>query len=149
MLHNPVYRKRRNYQSQIIDRVTEKYVPEDYPQYGSKYRPSAFPAVNIIEYDQDYKIELAAPGFCKEDYNLELDNDVIRISSTKKEVDEDAFTRNPKQEFSYHKFEKSFTLPDNADREDISASCNDGILAVHIPKKMMEKMPKSRIIEVK
>ncbi|MGK7390450.1 MAG: Hsp20/alpha crystallin family protein [Candidatus Cyclobacteriaceae bacterium M2_1C_046] len=144
------YPKRRN-QSQFMDRFTGRDVQEDYPydRSGPKYRPTAFPAVNIVEYDKDYRIELASPGLCKKDYDIELDNDVLRIASNKKKVDEDTSARYSRQEFGYREFEKAFILPDNADREEISASCNDGILAIHIPKKIIESRPKSRIIKVK
>lgn len=93
------------------------------------------PAVNISENKLRYKIEIGAPGLCKEDYNLSIDNDIIKIKATKeadREEKEDTYTR---KEFGYTGFERSFTLPDAADTDEISASCKDGVLQIIVPKK--------------
>ncbi|MCF8345137.1 MAG: Hsp20 family protein, partial [Bacteroidales bacterium] len=74
------------------------------------------PAVNIIEGNEDFKIEVAAPGLNKKDFKIDLDRNVLTVSSEKKEEkkekDEDKFMR---REFSYSSFSRSFTLPDSVD----------------------------------
>lgn len=137
--------------SEFNHRVSGQDILNDYPheRSGKEFTPSGFPAVNVIEYDKDYSIEIAAPGLCKKDYDLKLDNDVLRIRSTKEKIDPDTSAKYSRREFGYREFEKTFILPENADRDSISASCNDGVLAIHIPKKVIENRPKSNIIKIK
>lgn len=95
------------------------------------------PAVNIKEEDEAFEVELAAPGMAKEDFHIELDKDVLTISSEHKEEQEDKqederFTR---REFSYQSFSRSFTLPQSADGDKIEARYDNGVLYIHIPKK--------------
>ncbi|MFD2561627.1 Hsp20/alpha crystallin family protein [Aquimarina rubra] len=106
------------------------------------------PAVNVKENDNDFVIELAAPGLVKEDFNIELDNDVLMISSeVKNETTEekDNYTR---KEFSYSTFKRSFTLPDTVNSVDILASYDNGILSVTLPKKEEAKVQPKRLIEI-
>lgn len=94
------------------------------------------PAVNIKENTDGFDVEVAAPGFDKKDFNIELNNDLLTISSEKKienEVKEDS--RFTKREFSYQSFSRSFTIPITVEREKISAKYDSGILKIHIPKK--------------
>jgi len=106
------------------------------------------PAVNIKETPVEYIIEMAAAGMKKEDFNINLDRNIIKISSEisyENSEKEENYTR---KEFSYNSFERSFVLPEAANREDIKASYKDGVLEVIIPKKEEAKLlPKS--IEIK
>jgi HSP20 family protein len=92
--------------------------------------------VNIKESTDEFEVELAAPGLDKKDFNIELNNDMLTISSEKKienEVKEgQQFAR---REFSYQSFSRSFTLPNTVDNEKIRAKYENGILRVSIPKK--------------
>lgn len=109
------------------------------------------PAVNIKENDESFKIEVAAPGLKKEDFNVELDQNVLTISfeqkGEKEEKDEkEKFTR---REFSYSSFKRSFTIPENVvNAEEINAQYNDGILSLHLPKKEEAKVQAKRLIEI-
>lgn len=107
------------------------------------------PAVNVKETDNDFKVELAAPGLNKEDFNIELDNDVLTISSelkSEKETKEEGkYTR---KEFSYQAFKRSFTLPETIDGTGINASYDNGVLAVTLPKKEEAKVQPKRLIEI-
>lgn len=107
------------------------------------------PAVNVKETDEDFTIELAAPGLAKEDFNIELDNDVLTISSEvkseKETVNEGKYTR---KEFNYSSFKRSFNLPDTIEVSKIDASHNNGILAVVLPKKEEAKVQPKRLIEI-
>ena len=106
------------------------------------------PSVNTREGDYAYHVEVDLPGVKKEDINVDLKNDVLTISGerkTKSEIKEKDYY---KQECSYGKFQRSFTLPDNVDVENIEANSEDGVLEVVIPKlKKVEK--ESKKIEVK
>lgn len=98
------------------------------------------PSVNTREGEYAYHIEVDLPGVKKEDINVDVKNDVLTISGerkTKKEVKEKDYY---KMESSYGKFQRSFTLPDNTDTENIEANSKDGVLEVIIPK--MEKSKK-------
>ena len=109
---------------------------------------SNLPAVNIMEGERDFILELAVPGQKKEDINVELDNDVLTISmETQSEVDEKQgeYTR---REFRYTSFKRAFTLPESVNQEDINADYKDGILRFTLPKKE-EALPKAkRLIEI-
>ncbi len=92
------------------------------------------PAVNISENADAFKIELAAPGISKEDFKINLEKDVISISTEKKQETKEENTQYTRKEFSYHSFKRSFTLPENANKEDIKAEYKDGVLHIAIPK---------------
>lgn len=98
------------------------------------------PKVNIQEDDNGYSIELAAPGLKKGDFNIEIDDHVMTISSEQQEEHSDE--KYAVKEFSYRSFRRSFTLPKIADSEKVKASYKEGILSVSIPKKEQAK-PKS------
>jgi HSP20 family protein len=110
---------------------------------------TTLPSVNIKENTDEFKVEVAAPGFEKGDFKLQLDHDMLTISSEKKvdnEVkDGEHFT---KREFSYQSFSRSFTLPQTADGDRIQASYDNGILNVVIPKKEEAKPKPTRTIEI-
>lgn len=109
---------------------------------------TTLPAVNVIENDDEFKIELAAPGMTKGDFKINLDGNVLTISSEKKIEKEDKKQNYTRREFSYQSFQRSFTLPEHTvDREKVVASYKDGILHIQIPKKE-EARPKSREIEI-
>lgn len=115
------------------------------------------PAVNIMENEKDYKIELAAPGMGKEDLHVSINDDnelVIAFEKKTENGNEDKENRKKgtylRREFSYNSFRQSFTLPDDVDRENIAASMEHGVLTVELPKKDMSKeVPASRQIEIR
>ena len=117
------------------------------------------PAINVKENDKRYKIEVAAPGMCKDDFKIHLNKDgnlVIEMEKTDcgckdKEKDEDKREcRYLRREFAYSKFSQTLLLPDNADKEAIEAHVANGILYIRIPKTTKEKIDEEkRVIEVK
>ena len=110
-------------------------------------RLSNVPAVNISESADHYHIELAAPGLKKDDFRVSVERDMLTISTeTKNENLSEGRTYNRK-EYSYSAFTRSFTLPESADIEKISASYNDGILKLELPKKEEAKVV-ARQIEI-
>jgi len=110
---------------------------------------TTLPSVNIKEGPDAFEVEVAAPGFDKNDFKLELMHDMLTISSEKTVENEtkenEQFT---KREFSYQSFSRSFTLPRVADGEHIGANYENGILHITIPKKEESKPKPSRIIEI-
>ena len=105
------------------------------------------PSANIIDNEKDFTIELAAPGMKKDEFNINLENDVLTISIEKKEEemkDERNFTR---REFRYDSFSRSFTLPDIVDQDKIKADYKNGVLSVLLPKSEEVKV-KGREIKI-
>ena len=110
---------------------------------------TTLPAVNVMENDNEYVIELAAPGMKKEDFKINLDENVLTISSEKKDQKEEKKGQYSRREFSYQSFQRSFTLPEyRVERDKVTAKYNDGILHVIIPKREEAKAKPAREIEI-
>jgi HSP20 family protein len=108
------------------------------------------PSINVIENENNFEIEVAAPGFGKKDFNVAIDENVLTITAENKKESkesEDKFTR---QEFYYNSFERSFSLPKNIDLDkEISAKYNNGVLRIHLEKLTILKNEEHRkIIEI-
>ena len=108
------------------------------------------PAINVVESDKDYKVEVAAPGMKKEDFNIHLgDNNELIITMEQKNENKEEHKKYLRREFAYSKFQQSFILPDDVEKEKISASVNDGILTIELPKQAPEEKAKvNRVIEI-
>lgn len=111
------------------------------------------PAINVIENEKDYKIEVAAPGMTKEDFNVHVDEDnnlVITMEKKNENKEEDKKGgRYLRREFSYTKFQQALILPDDVDKEKISAEVNNGVLSVELPKLAKDTVKAKRTIEIK
>ena len=106
------------------------------------------PAVNIKENEKDFELELAVPGRKKEDFNIEIDKNVLTISSgpkTEENVVEENYTR---KEFGYSSFKRAFTLPETIDEESINATYEDGLLKFSLPKRKVALPKPKRLIEL-
>lgn len=109
------------------------------------------PAINVVESDKDYKVEVAVPGMTKEDFNIHLgDENELVISMEKKVENEDKDNKKYlRREFSYTKFQQSLYLPDNVDKEKITANVANGVLTIDLPKYSQEEKAKiNRVIEI-
>ena len=111
-------------------------------------RGTTVPAVNISETEGNYTVEMAAPGMKKSDFNINLDQNVLTISSEQEENKEEKDKNFTKKEFSYQSFERSFSLPETVDQEKISAKYTEGVLKVVLPKKEEAKTPSSKVIKI-
>jgi HSP20 family protein len=112
---------------------------------------ATLPAVNVMETNEDFKIEVAAPGMKRNDFKVQLDNNVLTISSQREDKTEekDASGNYTRREFSYQSFQRSFALPENKVLGDkISARYIDGVLHVTIPKSEEAKVKPARQIAV-
>jgi len=97
---------------------------------------TTIPAVNIKETENDFEVDVAAPGMAKDDFKIELNNNVLAISSEKQSESQAEEGQNlTRREFSYQSFSRSFTLPELVERDGITAKYENGILRVIIPKK--------------
>jgi len=95
---------------------------------------SRVPAVNIAENENEFHIELAAPGLKKEDFKINLDKNVLSISADKK-VENVEGTKFSKREYNYTSFTRSFTLPESVDHSKIDAEYTDGVLTLTVAKR--------------
>jgi len=111
---------------------------------------STMPAVNIRETDNAYEVQMAAPGMRKEDFKIELDNNILTISSEKtEERQEDGKEKYSRKEFNYESFQRSFNLPKEVvDEDKIEARYKDGVLHLTIPKREKAKQRPAKKIEV-
>ncbi|MFD0766008.1 Hsp20/alpha crystallin family protein [Mucilaginibacter lutimaris] len=109
---------------------------------------SRVPAVNISESENNYHVELAAPGLKKEDFKLNLERNVLTISVEQSAGQKDDQKNYSKREYSYSSFVRSFTLPESADHGQIEATYTDGILKIDIAKREEAKAIR-RQIEIK
>lgn len=113
------------------------------------------PAVNIIDDEHEYKVEVAAPGMTREDFKVHINEDnelIISVEKKSEQKEEDKKHKGTylRREFSYTQFQQSLLLPDNIEREKISAKVENGVMTIDIPKKKIEEMtPATRQIEVK
>ena len=111
------------------------------------------PAINVIENEKDYQIELAAPGMTKEDFDVHIDEDnnlVISMEKKNEKKDENKNGRYLRREFSYSKFQQTMILPDDVEKDKISASVEHGVLTIDLPKVSQEEAKKAeRHIDVK
>lgn len=98
---------------------------------------TSVPAVNIKDTVDGYEVEMAAPGMHKEDFHVDLDNNMLTISAEEKSehTDKDKDGTYTRREFSYSSFHRTFTLPDTVQAEKIAAKYKDGVLRITIPKK--------------
>lgn len=112
-------------------------------------RPNATaPAINVLETPEEFRVELAAPGMKREDFNIEINEDHDLVISMERKHEEEQKpseeSRYLRREFSYSKFEQTLILPDNVDEDKIQARMTDGVLTLCIPKISEEEQKKAR-----
>ncbi len=112
------------------------------------FNAAVVPPVNIRETETAFVVELSAPGQQKSDFNIEVDNDLLTISSKSSNEQTTTEGKYTRREFSFSSFQRSFTLPDSVNEDQINAAYENGILSITLPKKD-EALPKSkRLIEI-
>ena len=112
-------------------------------------RSGYMPSANIKETETSFDVELAVPGMKKEDFEIEVNEDLLTIRAeqeTEKNEENEKFT---KREFNYSSFVRSFRLPENVESENINANYKEGILRLEIPKMKVDENPKVRKISIK
>ncbi|WP_439880674.1 Hsp20/alpha crystallin family protein [Pontibacter sp. MBLB2868] len=115
------------------------------PMQMNRQMMANMPATNIRENEKDYSIEVAAPGMKKDDFDIDVNEGVLTISSQKEEEkneEEENFTR---REYNYSSFSRSFRLPESINEDDIKAKYQDGVLHLTVPKGKEKEHPKRKI----
>jgi len=106
------------------------------------------PSVNVIEAQDGFRIEVAAPGLKKNDFKISLDHNQLKISAEVKKEDEKVQEKYTRREFKYASFQRVFSLPNSIDGEKIGAGYEDGILSILLPKREEAKVKPSRTIDI-
>ena len=104
------------------------------------------PAINVLENEKEYDVELAAPGLTKEDFQVHVDEDNNLVINMEKKAENHEKKHNGRylrREFSYEKFQQMLTLPEDAETDKIEAKVEHGVLNVHIPKKEKVELQKA------
>lgn len=136
----------------MMDR--NSWIPEVFNGlFNEGYMPKAnttAPAINVKESQTQYTVEVAAPGMCKEDFEVNLNDDGdlhIKMENKCQENDKEEHVY-LRREFSYAKFEQTLILPDDVDKEKISAKVADGVLTICLPKMVQEEQKIARPITI-
>ena len=142
----------------MLARINRNYVPAYWDDFfndrvfnnkSHTQSKDTSPAVNMIEADNDFKIEVAVPGLTRNDFNIEVEDDVLTISSVEKEKKEEEIPNYTRREFNFSSFKRSFQLPETIDQDEIKASHKAGVLSITLVKKEEEvqKAPKQIKVE--
>ncbi len=107
------------------------------------------PAVNITEHKNEYEVSLAVPGMKKDDFKIDVEGNMLTISSEKEESKEEKDKKFTRKEYNYSSFSRSFTLPEEINREKIDAKYDNGILKISLPRKEAAKKLTAKNIAVK
>jgi HSP20 family protein len=110
---------------------------------------TTFPSANVQESEKDFAIDLAVPGMKKEDFKIELNNNILSVSSEIKEEKEEKDTDFRRREFRYEAFSRSFQLPEAMDEKKVDAAYKDGILHISVGKRKIEAPKAVKAIAVK
>lgn len=101
------------------------------------------PAVNVTENKKAFKVDVAAPGYKKDDFKIEVKDGYLNISANMKEEKEDKDDKFTRREWKYASFNRYFTLPENVNSDDIGAKYEDGVLKITIPKVVKPELEKT------
>ena len=132
----------------VFDKMLETNFPEVIDQVGvTPYSNSAYPKVNVYEYDDKVGIVAEIPGLSKKQIKVDVEDNILTISGDKHSVWDDAKAKVLRRELKQSSFKRSFTLGELLDGDDISANFKDGVLSIEIPKSVPEK-PKKHSINI-
>jgi HSP20 family protein len=138
-----------------MTRRNAAWLPEVFNDFfNTDFMPKAnatAPAINVKESEKGYTVELAAPGMTKEDFNVHINDEgnlIIKMESKHEKNEEDKSTRYLRREFSYSRYEQTLILPDDVEKEQISAKVENGVLTVELPKLVQQQVKVSRQIEI-
>ncbi|WP_028297978.1 Hsp20/alpha crystallin family protein [Olivibacter sitiensis] len=126
-------------QNRGVDNWVDSLFDGLFAEYDSDKKVKYVPAVNLAESNEGFHVDMAVPGFNKEDIKIQVEKNILTISAEKKEEDTVVGKCYNRKEFNYSNFSRSFTLPESADVNKISAAYKNGILEVSISKKEEEK----------
>lgn len=116
--------------------------------FGNEFTNSN-PSVNVIEKDDHFRIEVAAPGLEKQDFEINVEKGYLNISAKRENQSETKDENYTRREFNYTSFQRSFRLPENVNAEKVSAVYEKGVLSIEVPKLEAAQAKLGRTIEIK
>ncbi|MEL6867112.1 MAG: Hsp20/alpha crystallin family protein [Bacteroidota bacterium] len=131
-----------------FDHLFENFFNHDVSSFWGADHVNNLPAVNVMENADDFRLELAAPGLNKDDFEINIEKNRLTIKATREEKHEEVKDNYKRRGFNYTSFERSFHLPKTVNSEAISAAYDAGVLTLTLPKKEAEKLPATRKIEI-
>ena len=131
-----------------LSRMMDEFFNGNLPNDWNNNLMATQPSVNVVEKEDSFLLEVAAPGLEKGDFNITIEDDMLTISGHRKEEKEEKESNYTKREFNYSSFSRSFTLPEICNSAEIKASYDKGVLNLSIPKKEEEKKQAARTIEI-
>ena len=131
-----------------LGELFENFFGRDVDFFNNGRNAMRHPSVNVIETEEAFTMEVAAPGMNKSDFNLSLDDNLLTISAETKSESEKTEKNYTRREFSYSSFKRSFHLPENVDVEKIGANYKDGVLNITLPKMVDEKKNNNKVIKI-
>ncbi|HLR36517.1 MAG TPA: Hsp20/alpha crystallin family protein [Chitinophagaceae bacterium] len=133
-----------------LDFFEDFFKPLNYQWFDNTESKSSgfYPPVNVQETEDNFKLEIVAPGMDKADFKIKTEGDILTISVEKKEEKKEDSEKHIRREYNYRSFKRSFTLDDDIDQENVAASYENGVLQLTLPKKE-EKIVKPKEIAVK
>jgi HSP20 family protein len=135
-------------ESPVFPSLLENFFGGDFPGFMRPAFMQGQPAVNILENKDNFEIEVAVPGMDKNDFKLNVNQNLLSISCEKEQKNEESNDRYTRREFGYASFERSFSLPESVNAEKIEAKYKDGILKINVPKKEEAKEKPAREIKI-
>lgn len=133
----------------------KNWLPEVFNDFfNTDYMPrinATAPAINVMEHENGYRVELAAPGMKKEDFEVNIDHEgnlTIKMECKREAKEEDKKSRYLRREFAYSKYSQTLILPEDVDKDKISAHVEDGVLIIELPKVVKEEVKEARQITV-
>lgn len=106
------------------------------------------PAVNVIDSDHEFVIDMAVPGLKKSDFDIDIDNHILSIGVESKTEQNEKTENYTRREFGYSSFKRTFAIPESVNVDKIAADYNDGILKIHLPKKEEAKKKPLKKIKI-
>ena len=143
---------RRNQSQPVFTNFFDDFLNKEWSDWGLKNYSrtnTTIPSVNISENDENFLIEVAAPGLDKSDFSIEVNQGTLKISSEIKSENQEKDDRYTRREFSYQSFCRSFSLPLTVDSDKIEAKYDKGLLLVTIPKREEAKPKPVKMIDIK
>ncbi|MBC7920767.1 MAG: Hsp20/alpha crystallin family protein [Ferruginibacter sp.] len=131
-----------------LPNLMESFLSRDLSDVLSNHFHGTLPAVNVVESEDELRVEVAAPGLKKENFKLNVNHNQLTISAVTETNQENTNGKHTRREFNYGSFQRSFTLPLSVDTEKIGASYVDGVLRISLPKREEAKVKPARAIEV-
>lgn len=130
-----------------FDKLFNEFFNGSISKPQKKYNTN-FPAANVIENNDNFRIEMAVPGLTKKDIGIEVDNDLLTVSANKEtsQKEGEKFTR---KEFNFDNFKRTFQLPESVNASKIEAAFKNGILEIILAKKEEAKIQPPRAIAIK